>query len=291
MICFPNPELIRLGPFAIRWYGFFAAVSAVVSYFLLTRRAKRFNLTEQQVLDVMVACVVGGVVGARLEYVRRFWDVYFADDFWGIFRIWEGGLVFQGGFILVVLILVVMCHIRKWSLGDIADLTAPVLPIAHAIARLGCLFNGCCFGAPWRYGVCYPAVGNDVLHQQIAKGFLPPDATAPLPVIPVPLLESLLCLAIAGIIYWLERKQRLTHRRFLIYVLLYSVGRVALEFLRGDYPQHDGLTPAQWTTLLVVLPITIAIIALLTWHRRRKASMPTQQKGETSPQHVSKRKK
>ena len=274
MVHLPSPEFIHLGPLVIRWYGFFAAVSALVSYFLLMRRAKRFNLTEQQVLDVMVVCVLGGVIGARLEYVRRFWDVYFADDFWGIFRVWEGGLVFQGGFILVVVILIVMCHIRKWSIGDIADLTAPVLPIAHAIARLGCLFNGCCFGMPWHWGVCYPAVGNDVLHQQIVKGFLPPDAVAPLPVIPVQLLESLLCLGIAGIIYLLERKQRFTHRRFLIYVLLYSIGRVALEFLRGDYPQHDGLTPAQWTTLLVVMPVTIAIIAFLSWRRRRPTAMP-----------------
>ena len=148
MICLPNPEFIRLGPLTIRWYGFFAAVSALVSYFLLMRRAKRFNLTEQQVLDVMVVCVLGGVIGARLEYVRRFWDAFYANDFMGIFRVWEGGLVFQGGFILVVLILIAMCHLRKWSLGDIADLTAPVLPIAHAIARLGCLFNGCCFGVP-----------------------------------------------------------------------------------------------------------------------------------------------
>ncbi|MBR4125184.1 MAG: prolipoprotein diacylglyceryl transferase [Victivallales bacterium] len=270
MICLPNPEFIRLGPLTIRWYGFFAAVSALVSYFLLMRRAKRFNLTEQQVLDVMVVCVLGGVIGARLEYVRRFWDAFYANDFMGIFRVWEGGLVFQGGFILVVLILIAMCHLRKWSLGDIADLTAPVLPIAHAIARLGCLFNGCCFGVPATSPLCvqYPAMGNDVLHQQIAHGVLKPDAVMPLPVVPVQLLESLVCLAIAGLIYYLERKKRLTHRRFLVYVLLYSVARVALEFLRGDYPQHTGLTPAQWTTLLVVLPITIAIIAFLTWRHR-----------------------
>ncbi len=274
MIHLPSPEFIHLGPLTIRWYGFCAAVAALVSYFLLTRRAKRFHLTEDQVLDVMVVCVLGGVIGARLEYVRRFWSDYFANDFWGIFRVWEGGLVFQGGFILVVLILLVMCWRRKWSPGDIADLIAPVLPIAHAIARLGCLLNGCCFGIPWSHGVCYPAIGNDVLHQQIEKGFLSPEATAPLPVVPVQLMESLLCLAIAGIIFWLERKQRLTHRRFLIYVLLYSVGRVTLEFLRGDYPQHSGLTPAQWTTLLVVLPITIAVIAFLTWRRRRQLAPP-----------------
>lgn len=285
MLHLPSPELLRLGPLCIRWYGFCAAISALVSYFLLTRRAKRFNLTEQQVLDVMVVCVLGGVVGARLEYVRRFWDVYFAHDFWGVFRVWEGGLVFQGGFILVVLILCVMCKARKWSLGDIADLTAPVLPIAHAIARVGCLLNGCCFGVPWSHGVCYPAVGNDVLHQQIAKGYLPLDATAPLPVVPVQLLESLVCLAIAVVIYVLERKQRLAHRRFFIYVLLYSAGRIALEFLRGDYPQSDGLTPAQWTTLVVVLPVTLALLALVTWMRRRQplAEIPAPAEAPAAP--------
>ena len=272
MISLPSPEFIRLGPLTIRWYGLCAAVSALVSYFLLMRRAKRFNLTEQQVLDVMVVCVLGGVAGARLEYVRRFWSEYYAGDFWGVFRVWEGGLVFQGGFILVVLILLAMCYFRKWSLGDIADLTAPVLPIAHAIARIGCLLNGCCFGVPAASPLCvqYPAFGNDVLHQQIAHGFLKPEAVVPLPVVPVQLLESLACLAIAGGILHLERKKLLRHRRFFIYVLLYSLARVLLEFLRGDYPQHSGLTPAQLTTICVVLPVTLVIIVFLTLAQRRK---------------------
>ena len=277
MIQIPGPELIHLGPITIRWYGFCAAASALVSYFLLMRRAKRFSLSEQQVLDVMVACVLGGVVGARLEYVRRFWSEYYANDFWGIFRVWEGGLVFQGGFILVVLILLAMCHFRKWSPGDIADLTAPVLPIAHAIARLGCLLNGCCFGVPGNAAWClkYPALGNDVLHQQIEHGFLGPEAVAPLPVVPVQLLESLACLAIAAVIFLLEYKKMLRHRRFFIYVLLYSVARIFLEFLRGDYPQHGGLTPAQLTTLAVVLPVTVAFIAGVTIVQRRAPAAGT----------------
>lgn len=272
MVHLPSPELLHLGSLAIRWYGACAALSAIVSYFLLIHRAKRFNLTEQQVLDVMVVCVLGGVVGARLEFVRRFWSEYFADDFWGIFRVWEGGLVFQGGFILVVLILMFLCWRRHWSLGDIADLTAPVLPIAHAIARFGCLLNGCCFGIPWCHGVLYPATGNTVLAMQIANGWVAPEATMPLPVVPVQFLESLLCLAIAGFIYWMEHRKLMAHRRFLVYVLFYSFGRFLLEFLRGDYKPHSGLTPAQGTTLLVVLPVTFAIIGYLTWRRHAKSS-------------------
>ena len=279
MICLPDPEIIRLGPLAIRWYGACAALASIVSYFLLMRRARRFNLKDQQVLDVMLICVLGGMVGARLEYVRRFWSQYYANDFLGIFRVWEGGLVFQGGFILVALILILLCWRRHWSIGDIADLTAPVLPIAHAIARVGCLLNGCCFGIPWKHGVVYPAAGNEVLQRQIERGLLPPDAVSPLPVVPVQFLESLLCLAIAAVIYLLERRKLLTHRRFLVYVLLYSAGRILLEFLRGDYPQHDGLTPAQWTTLLVVLPVTLAVIGYLTWRRHARPDAATAQQG------------
>ncbi|MBQ4480092.1 MAG: prolipoprotein diacylglyceryl transferase [Victivallales bacterium] len=289
MVCLPDPEILHLGPLSIRWYGACAAIAAVVSYFLLTRRTKRFNIGEQQVLDIMMVCVLGGVVGARLEYVRRFWSDFFADDFWGIFRVWEGGLVFQGGFILVVLILLIMCHFRKWSIGDIADLTAPVLPIAHAIARIGCLLNGCCFGIPWAHGVQYPATGNTVLSLQIANGYAPPGTTTPLPVVPVQFLESLLCVAIAALIFWMERRKVMHHRRFLVYVLLYSAGRIGLEFLRGDYEPHPGMTPAQWTTLCFVLPVTFAVIGFLTWqrHHSKPAAQESSLQSENPPEAVS----
>jgi phosphatidylglycerol:prolipoprotein diacylglycerol transferase len=270
----PQPELIAFGPFALRWYGIFAALAALTFYLLMVWRAKRFSLTIPQISDLLLVCVISGIIGARLEFVRRTWSQYFAQDFLGIFRVWEGGLVFQGGFILAVLAVLWFCRRRKWSIAAIADLTAPALPAAHAVARLGCLLNGCCFGIPWSgfAGVQYPPAVNDVMNIQRQFGFIDASATAPLPCFPVQLLESVWCLIAAVIIYLLERKKILEGRRFLLYVIFYSVGRFTFEFLRGDYPRPGILTPAQWTTLLLVMPATLAVIVFLTIRRKKLGS-------------------
>ena len=267
----PDPEIFALGPLALRWYGLFAALAALLFYLTMCWRAKRYSLNAQDIADLLVVCIISGVVGARLEYVRRFWDVYFANDFMGIFRVWEGGLVFQGGFILTVIACFWYCRRRKWSPAQIADLTAPSLPAAHALARFGCLFNGCCYGKVWDgvLGIQYPAAGNTVMEIQRESGLLDSAAAQPLPCFPVQLLESFWCMLVAVVIYIMERRRILEGRRFLVYVLLYSAGRFAFEFFRGDYSRRGVMTPAQWTTLLIVIPVTLAIIAYLSIRRKR----------------------
>ncbi len=264
----PSPEIVHLGPLVIRWYGLFASLATLLFFLLMTKRAAKYGFKVADTTDCLTVIVICGIIGARLEYVRRFWSESFADDWTGIFRIWEGGLVFQGGFILAAIGAWIFCRRRKLSIGNMADLMAPVVPLGHAVARLGCLLNGCCFGLPWSHGICYPATGNDVLRCQIASGYLEAGATTPLPVVPVQVMESCWCLVIAAVIYLCERKKWLTSCRFFVYLALYSLGRVGLECFRGDYGPLDGLTPAQNTSLFVILPATIAIIVFVTWRQR-----------------------
>ena len=285
-----SPVICQLGPLQLRWYGLCAALAILAAYLLMARRAKRYGLDGNQAADILFLCVVAGLAGARLEYVRRFWSEVFADDPLAVFRVWEGGLVFQGGFILALAAVWIMCRIRRWRLGDVGDLMAVVLPVGHAISRMGCLLNGCCFGRPWNgfLSVTYPPAENDVLASQIANGFLPSGATASLPVFPVQALEALMCLAIAGVVLLLERRDLLRRQRFTVYMLLYALGRFAVEFLRGDYRQAAGtsfLTPAQLISVAIVLPLTAAVVAVSAWRSRRRFHAQPQPSKE---QHVKK---
>ena len=288
-----SPVICHLGPLQVRWYGVFAALAVGIGYLLAAKRAPKVGLNRNDAADLLITCVVVGLVGARLEFVRRFWSLYFADDWLGIFRIWEGGLVFQGGFILALPAFWLLCRLRHWRLGDVGDLMALVVPVGHAIARIGCLLNGCCFGRPWSgpLAVSYPPHVNDVLLSQIANGYLPPEATMPLPVFPVQALEAALCLAIAAAIWLLEKKQILRHQRFTLYMLLYAVGRFLIEFLRGDYRQQVGLTPAQVTSAAVVLPLTAAVILWSLWQRRRQAAHEARPLPPTNTPHERRRDK
>ena len=122
----PDPVILELGSLQLRWYGVFAATAMLVSYFMLTLRARKSTFLKQDdVPSLLALCIVAGLIGARAEYVRRFWTEYFSHDPAAIFRVWQGGLVFQGGFILGFLAALVYCRVRKWPCGALGDLVAP----------------------------------------------------------------------------------------------------------------------------------------------------------------------
>jgi phosphatidylglycerol:prolipoprotein diacylglycerol transferase len=268
-----NPVFLQVGKLSIRWYGICTALGLLAGYFLQLYRAKRYSFTKDMVADLTFFCMLAGVFGARLAYVLRFWQQEFAGgNPLRIFMVWEGGLVFQGGFIAAALVGMALVKLRKWNLANTADLMAPALPLAHAIGRIGCLINGCCFGCLYEgpLAVHYPADGNSVLYIQQQQGLLPPEATQCGGTFPVAGLEALCNVLLCLLLLFLEKKKILEGRRFLLYVLLYSVIRFVLEFARGDYLSRPfGLTNAQVTCLWIIPLTAIAWIALHFWNKRK----------------------
>ena len=247
-----NPELISIGPLHLRWYGVMAATGVVCAYCLMAKRSKRYGFTSDNISDITFWGMLTALVGARLLYVISFWNEQFAEHPLDAFKIYEGGIVFLGGFALSAFFLFFYCRAKKWDIGNLADLIAPALPFGHAFGRLGCLLNGCCFGFKYE-GFC------SVHYEQ------PPYGTFPLQ------FFSAVCNAVfAAAILWMEKKNLCDKRRFLIYILGYSVGRFILEFGRGDYPESQlwhGLTPAQ-VTCLWLAPLTIVVWVAINLFKR-----------------------
>jgi phosphatidylglycerol:prolipoprotein diacylglycerol transferase len=268
-----NPVFLQVGKLSIRWYGICTALGLLAGYFLQLCRAKRYSFTKDMVADLTFFCMLGGVVGARLAYVLRFWQQEFAGgNPLRVFMVWEGGLVFQGGFIVAALVGMALVKLRKWNLANTADLIAPALPLAHAIGRIGCLINGCCFGFLYEgpFAVHYPVDGNSVLYIQQQQGLLPPEATQCGGTFPVAGLEALCNVLICLLLLFLEKKKILEGRRFLLYILLYSTIRFMLEFARGDYLSRPfGLTNAQVTCLWIIPLTAFTWIALHFWNKQK----------------------
>ena len=266
-----SPVALQIGSLSIRWYGVFTALGLLAAYFLQLRRAKRYGFNADMVSDLTFTCMLAGVIGARIAYLLRFWSQEFAGESpWALFKVWEGGLVFQGGFIGAALAGMALAKLRKWSLADAADLIAPALPLGHAVGRIGCLINGCCFGFVYHgpLAVHYPAADNAVLYVQKKLGQLPMEASECAAVFPVQALESLCNLGICLLLLLLEKKRLLRRRPFLLYVLLYSIMRFVLEFARGDYTERlAGLSQAQITCLWI---IPLCLIAWLAVHLLEK---------------------
>lgn len=270
-----NPVFLQVGKISIRWYGICTALGLLTGYFLQLYRAKKYSFTKDMVADLTFFCMLAGVVGARLAYVLRFWQQEFAGrNLLQIFMVWEGGLVFQGGFIAAALAGMALVKLRKWNLANTADLMAPALPAAHAIGRIGCLINGCCFGYFYEgpLAVHYPAEGNSVLYIQKQQGLLQPEALQCGGTFPVAGLEAICNVLLCLLLLVLEKKKKFQGRLFLLYVLLYSLIRFALEFARGDYLSLSmGLTNAQITCLWIIPLTSIAWLALNFAGKRKRA--------------------
>ena len=254
-----DPVAFHLGPLTIRWYGIFVALGFLGGYLLMQIRASRYKVSKETAADVAFAALIGGLIGARLFYVIEFWDEEFRGHYLDIIMIQRGGLVFYGGFMGAAALIALWGRHRKWPMRSLADLVAPAIPLGHALGRVGCFLNGCCFGLPWagNLSVTYPGVTadgyiNGPLHVQRLKGVVEADALTCHSVFPIQLVASAVNLSLCAILLLLERKRCFEGRRFPVYLVLYSAARFSVEFGRGDYiGSTAGLTPAQVVCLFL----------------------------------------
>jgi phosphatidylglycerol:prolipoprotein diacylglycerol transferase len=198
---------------------------------------------------------------------------------WGEYRdrpldivmIQKGGLVYYGGFLLAIAVIVWFCRRRKLSLARVCDVGAVSLVVGHAVGRLGCFMQGCCHGrsmSGW-LSFQYPRMGYVVDD----KGHLLNSLLAQ-PVCPVQLLESGGNFLLAIGLYFALRRLR-PGRTAALYFIGYGTLRFCLEFLRGDHRDRlfDLFTPAQ-ALGLVLVPTGVAIWLVLGYCDRKAMKVP-----------------
>lgn len=232
----------------IYWYGIFVAAGFLAAMAHWNKLVTRLGFPAQIGSDLALWTMICGIAGARAMYVAANWDYYSAQPA-EIIRIDRGGLIFYGGFLGAAAGIIALARSRELPLWRLGDFTVSALPLGHALGRIGCLLNGCCYGAPcdlpwavwtagaWRHPVqAYEAAFNLVLYGV--------------------LLRMLLRDTPAG---------RLTAA----YLIGYGAWRFLIEFLRGD-PRMPGLF-----ALNAAQTLSLALVAgglLLWWWRGRVAS-------------------
>jgi phosphatidylglycerol:prolipoprotein diacylglycerol transferase len=162
-------------------------------------------------------------------------------------KFWHGGLAYYGGFLFAVPVGLWYARWKKLGVMRIADVTSPMIALGLCFGRLGCFFNGCCFGRP--------------SHLPWAMTF-PGHST---PVHPTQLYESAGALAIFGVLYFVWRpRKRANGQVFAGLLILYGILRFMLEFLRDD---ERGSAAGLSTSQLIGIPLVLAGIAIL-WATR-----------------------
>ncbi|MDR3048598.1 MAG: prolipoprotein diacylglyceryl transferase [Elusimicrobiota bacterium] len=239
------PILINFGGFALHTYGLFVALGFAFGMLYLSKKTKKLKpqiISQDDLFVLVMGIIISAMLGARaffLIFEYKFW----LHPFLNIFKVWEGGLTFYGGFILAFIFLIIYVRKKKISLAKMLDLIAPAAALGHFFGRIGCFMAGCCHGkptdVPWGVVFTEPTLSHIV----------------GIPVHPAELYEAFGNLTIFFILNKYNKKERSGGRTFALYMLTYSVLRFVCEFFRGDFRGSYifGLSPAQFISIFLFI--------------------------------------
>ncbi|HZZ86433.1 MAG TPA: prolipoprotein diacylglyceryl transferase [Anaeromyxobacteraceae bacterium] len=265
-------------------YGLAMATAFLVGIQVAQRLAKRDGLDPERVGDLAFWIVIAALVGSRLYFIAVNWDDYFGagasvETALGriprLVAIWEGGLVFYGGFLGAVAVSVWYMRRHRMPFLRYADALIPSVALGHFFGRLGCFGAGCCWGGvshshlPWltRFPPASLAYQTFAARPNAAE-LLAPDQLTTLPVHPTQLYESFGELGLFLALVFLVRPRRSFHGQVLAtWLLCYAVLRSLVEVFRGDLERGvvAGFGVGQWTSVVIFA----AGAALLAWGRRQ----------------------
>lgn len=249
------PILFKIGTLSIYTYGFFIAVSFIVGILLAKHEAGRLGEDQDKIMDLCFYVLIAAIVGSRLFYVLVNPDIFLSDPL-EVLRIWNGGLVFYGGFIGALPVGLIYLKKQKMSVLKTLDISAPSLAMAHFFGRIGCFFAGCCYG--------------DVSDLPWAVTFTNTNSLAPvgIPLHPTQIYSSLSNLSIFGFLWFFRPRKTFDGQIFWIYVLLYGIARSFIEVLRGDFRGHLIFGILSISQAIGGILIVIAVVMLILLGRR-----------------------
>ena len=178
MLEFPNinPVAIDLGIIQIRWYAISYIAGILFSWSLILNIIKFKNLKiDNKVISELISnSMIGIIIGGRLGYVIFYNPDYYLNNLLEIFKLWNGGMSFHGGFIGVVIAVIYSSKVSKTAILILADLIAIVAPIGIFFGRLANFINGELYGriTNHSFGMIFPNAGNSPRHpSQLYEAF------------------------------------------------------------------------------------------------------------------------
>jgi phosphatidylglycerol:prolipoprotein diacylglycerol transferase len=228
-----HPILFELFGHEVHTYSVAMAMGFVVTIILLRRRAPYEQIDVNFALNTAILCIVGTILGGRLMFVVNTWGEKFATEdrtAWEValevLKVWEGGLVFYGGFLGSALLVFLYAHFKGQKFLPAGDLLAPYVGLGLAIHRpFGCLMNGCCYGAPTTlpWGVHFPLESPPAKFWGIDQALHPTQ-----------IYMGLNGLFLFFLLRWYRQYKRGHGEVFGLMFMVYSINRFLIEIVRGD---------------------------------------------------------
>jgi phosphatidylglycerol---prolipoprotein diacylglyceryl transferase len=261
MLTVPNidPVALRIGPLRIHWYGIMYLLAFGTAWWLARRRAARPGSTwsGQDVDDFIFYAMLGTIIGGRVGYVLFYGLPLWRMDVWYPLKIWQGGMSFHGGFLGVLTAIAVFARHGGRRVFDVFDFAAPLPGFGLFAGRMGNFINSELWGkpttVPWGFRVEDPVTGLIAVRHpsQLYEAFL----------------EGLL---LATLLWWFTLKPRPRYAASALFLIVYSLSRIAVEFVRVPDVQI-GYLAGGWLTMGMLLSAPMLLFGLyLAWRVQRR---------------------
>jgi phosphatidylglycerol---prolipoprotein diacylglyceryl transferase len=214
-----KPVLFELFGFSIFGYGTMIAIGICAALIMVSYRAKKRGYDEDSVINMSILAIVLGILGGKLLYIITELKSVIADP--SILKDVGSGFVVYGAIIGGALGVYLYCKRKGWQVLKMFDLVIPAVALAQGFGRIGCFFAGCCYGKPTNM-----TIGVEFKNSY----FAPPGVHLH----PTQIYSSVFDFCLAFFLLWYARKERKNGRVFSMYVIIYSIGRFLVEFLRDD---------------------------------------------------------
>jgi phosphatidylglycerol:prolipoprotein diacylglycerol transferase len=254
-----NPIALQITDnFGIHWYGLMYLIGFVAFLLLGKYQIQHkpwFKWNVQMLDDALFYGALGVILGGRVGYMLFYQFPDFMANPLSLFKIWQGGMSFHGGFlgVLVAMFLFTKKHPQPWL--KIMDFVAPLVPIGLGAGRMGNFINGELWGRPTGsdYGMIFPQVDAIARHPSQLYEFV---------------LEGLVMFAV---LWWFSRKPAPIGSISALFLILYGSFRFIVEFTREPDAHLGllglGLSMGQWLSMPMIL-----VGVLLFWHSHHKSS-------------------
>lgn len=234
-----SPEIIKLGPFSLRWYGLLFAGAFLISFQIMTKIYQTEGKTEKDLNDGLWAVILGTVIGARLGHCLFYNPIYYLSNPLEILQIWKGGLASHGAAIGILTAIYFYTKNRKdisyiWMM----DRLVIVVALSGMMIRIGNLFNSEIIGKPTNgnWGVIFSQVDNIPRH-------------------PAQLYEAVFYLLTFLVLFYLYKsRMNQLHRGFIFGLFLIMVFgfRFLIEFVKEDQTYFEAYLPLNMGQLLSI---------------------------------------
>lgn len=229
------PTIFELGPLPVRSFGLMVALALFVGAARLAKSLRHYGIDPRVAERYVTAAGLSGLLGARLWYIAENWSVLRHDLLGALFA--SAGFTFYGGFIIAAIVVYILAKRDGTDMGRFCDALGPCLALGYAVGRLGCQLSGDGDYGSATYGFWGMSYSTGVVPTLAGER-----------VYPTPLFESTLSLLIVFALSYIERSETILARRFQrfgMYLVLISLERVVVEFLRINPPVLWGFSEAQ----------------------------------------------